>query len=154
MTRLLLPLAEAVELVTFAIEHGKQGDIFVRKAVAATVGDLAQAMLNLFQTNNEVSIVGIRAGEKMHEVLVTAEEFARAQEFEDYYCIECTRGRDYDRYFSRGICHSAYAREGYTSENARRLTVSEIEELLLRLPEIRDELAHWSGRQTGMRSAA
>jgi UDP-N-acetylglucosamine 4,6-dehydratase/5-epimerase len=141
MTRLLLPLAEAVELVTFAMQHGNQGDLFVRKAPAATVGDLAVALLNLFDGRNEIETVGIRAGEKMHEVLVTAEEFARAQEFGDYYRIGCHRGRNYDEFFSRGVQSSPFAKEGYTSENAQRLSVPEIETLLLRLPEIRAALA-------------
>jgi UDP-glucose 4-epimerase len=140
MTRLLLPLAEAVELVTFAIEHGNQGDLFVRKASAATVGDLAQATLNVFEAHNPIEVVGVRAGEKMHEVLVSAEEFARAEEFDDYYRIGCFRGRNYDEFFSRGILSEAFAREGYTSENARRLAVPEIEHLLLRLPEIQAAL--------------
>jgi UDP-N-acetylglucosamine 4,6-dehydratase len=154
MTRLLLPLAEAVELVTFAIENGNQGDMFVRKAPAATVGDLATAMLNLFEATNEVNVVGIRAGEKMHEVLVTAEEFARADEFDDYYRISSHRGRNYDEFFSRGIQSSPFAKEGYTSENARRLSVAEIEQLLLRLPEIREALAARTPRERRERRAA
>lgn len=141
MTRLLLPLAEAVELVTFAIEHGKQGDLFVRKATAATVGDLAQATLNMFEVENPIEVVGIRAGEKMHEVLVSAEEFARAEEFAEYYRIVCFSGRNYDDFFTRGIHTSAFAKDGYTSENAPRLSISEIEQLLWRLPEIRSALA-------------
>ncbi len=141
MTRLLLPLSEAVELVTFAIEHGNQGDLFVRKAAAATVGDLARATLNVFEASNPIEVVGIRAGEKMHEVLVSAEEFARAEEFDDYYRIDCFRGRNYDEFFTRGIQSAAFVRDGYTSENAHRLTVPEIEQLLLRLPEIRAALA-------------
>jgi UDP-glucose 4-epimerase len=140
MTRLLLPLSEAVALVTFALEHGNQGDLFVRKAPAATVGDLAAAMLNLFDAHNGVQVVGIRAGEKMHEVLVTAEEFARADEFDDYYRVGSHRGQNYDEFFTKGIHSSPFARDGYTSENARRLSVAEIEELLLRLPEIRAAL--------------
>ena len=143
MTRLLLPLSEAVELVTFALEHGQQGDLFVRKAAAATVGDLAQALLNLFEVCNPFEQVGIRAGEKMHEVLVTAEEFVRAEEFDNYYRIFCPHGHDYDQFFSRGIQSSAFARDGYTSENARRLTVQEVEQLLWRLPEIQEELTGW-----------
>jgi UDP-glucose 4-epimerase len=144
MTRLLLPLAEAVELVTFAVERARQGDIFVRKAAAATVRDLAQALLNLFGANNGLQVVGIRRGEKMHEVLFTAEEFARAQEFNDYYRIACHQGHDYGEYFTRGSQQSAFAHEGYTSENAPRLTVPVIEELLLNLPEIQRELVAWS----------
>jgi UDP-glucose 4-epimerase len=154
MTRLLLPLAEAVELVTFALEHGRQGDLFVRKAAAATVGDLAQATLDVFEAQNGIETVGIRAGEKMHEVLVTAEEFARAEEFDDYYRISCHRGRNYDDFFTRGILSSAFAKEGYTSENARRLSVTEIEQLLLKLPEIRAALEARSPRMARERQAA
>jgi UDP-glucose 4-epimerase len=141
MTRLLLPLAEAVELVTFAMEHANQGDLFVRKAAAATVGDLAQATLNVFAARNPIEVVGVRAGEKMHEVLISAEEFARAEEFEDYYRIGCFRGRNYDEFFTRGIHSAAFSRDGYTSENARRLTLLETEDLLLRLPEVQAALA-------------
>jgi UDP-glucose 4-epimerase len=136
-----LPLSEAVELVTFALEHGRQGDLFVRKAAAATIGNLAQAALNLFGAHCGTEVVGIRAGEKMHEVLVTAEEFARAEEFDEYYRIACEQGGNYDAYFTRGVHDSAFARDGYTSENARRLSVSEVETLLLKLPEIRAALA-------------
>jgi FlaA1/EpsC-like NDP-sugar epimerase len=141
MTRLLLPLSEAVDLVTFAMQHGRQGDMFVRKAAAATVRDLAQALLNVFGAKNELQVVGIRAGEKMHEVLITAEEFVRAEEFEDYYRIASRHGHNYDEFFTRGMYQSAFARDGYTSENAPRLTVPVIEELLLHLPEIQRELA-------------
>src|SRR5262249_38175541 len=108
MTRLLLPLSEAVELVTFAMQHGKQGDMFVRKAAAATVRELAQALSNLFGATNDVHVVGIRAGEKMPGVLVTAEEFSRAEEFDDYYRIACQRGQNYDEFFTRGIHQSAF----------------------------------------------
>jgi UDP-glucose 4-epimerase len=154
MTRLLLPLAEAVELVTFAMQHAGQGDLFVRKAAAATVGDLAQGVLNLFEAKNDIEVVGIRAGEKMHEVLVTAEEFARAEEFEDYYRIPCQRGRNYEQYFSRGTHLSAFAKDGYTSENARRLSVPEIEQILLCLPEIQDALQARASQSPPRRRAA
>ncbi|HEY3392513.1 MAG TPA: polysaccharide biosynthesis protein, partial [Lacipirellulaceae bacterium] len=153
-TRLLLPLAEAVELVTFAMQHAGQGVMFVRKAAAATVGDLAQGVLNVFEAKNGIEVVGIRAGEKMHEVLITAEEFARAEEFEDYYRIPCQHGRNYDQFFTRGTHASAFAKEGYTSENARRLRVPEIEELLLGLPEIRDALEARAAKSSRWRRAA
>jgi UDP-glucose 4-epimerase len=154
MTRLLLPLAEAVELVTFALEHANQGDLFVRKAAAATVGDLAQALLNIFEAKNGIQIVGIRAGEKMHEVLITVEEFARANEFDDYYRIPCQHGRNYDQYFTNGTNRSAFAKDGYTSENARRLGVPEIEKLLFGLPEIRAALEARAQRSNPRRRAA
>jgi UDP-glucose 4-epimerase len=117
------------------------------------VGDLAQATLNVFEARNPIEVVGIRAGEKMHEVLVSAEEFARAEEFDDYYSIGCFRGRNNDEFFTRGIHSAAFAREGYTSENARRLTIAETEELLLGLPEIQAALAA-RGRLTQSRSRA
>lgn len=140
MTRLLLPLTQAVKLVTFAMEHGEQGDFFVRKAQAATVRDLAQATLNVFDAKNEMKIVGIRAGEKMHEVLVTAEELSRAQEFDNYYRVSTERNRDYEEFFTRGSENMKYAEDGYTSANARQLSVKEVEELLLSLPEIQAQV--------------
>jgi UDP-glucose 4-epimerase len=154
MTRLLLPLSQAVELVTFALEHGQQGDIFVRKAPAATVGDLAQAVKNLFQVGNDVRIVGVREGEKMHEVLVTSEELVRAEEFDHYYRIHSGRRQDYDEYFTCGVTDVRFASEGYTSNNARRLSVQETEQLLLCLPEIRRELAGWNSGQSARRKSA
>ena len=145
MTRLLLPLAEAVRLVTFAMEHGRQGDLFVRKATSATVADLATALLELFGANNPIEIVGIRAGEKLHEVLVTSEELARSEEFDNYYRVPCEGGHDYNRYFTDGeSLPESFAKDGYTSENARLLSVSEIKELLLCLPEVHEELRGWS----------
>ena len=140
MTRLLLPLPEAVRLVTFAMRKGQQGDLFVRKAVTATIADLAQAVMNLFDAKNEIKIVGVRAGEKKHEVLVTAEELSRGEEFDEYYRIRSQRGHDYNSFFTKGIASSRFTEEGYTSANARRLSVREIEQLLLSLPEVSAEL--------------
>jgi UDP-glucose 4-epimerase len=154
MTRLLLPLAEAVRLVTFAMEHGQQGDLFVRKAPAATVADLCTAMLRLFDADNEVRIIGTREGEKLHEVLVTAEEISRAEEFDEYYRVPCDLQRDYVRFFSEGDSRQRFADEGYTSENAQRLTVRQVQQLLLTLPEIQQEIHGVSGReQQGKRAA-
>ena len=154
MTRLLLPLSQAVDLVTFAMEHGAPGDIFVRKAPAATVGDLAQATKNLFLSDVDVQIVGVREGEKMHEVLVTSEELVRAEEFDDYYRVSCHRDQDYDEYFSHGVTRAGFINEGYTSRNAKRLSVTETEQLLLRLPEVRDELAAWTGTSLTRKKSA
>jgi FlaA1/EpsC-like NDP-sugar epimerase len=153
MTRLLLPLADAVQLVAFAMQHGQQGDILVRKAPAATVSDLALAMLNLFHAQNDVQIVGVRAGEKMHEVLVTSEEFARVEEFDDYYRIAAHGGHHYDEYYTRGQQSSAFAEQGYTSANAPRLTMSEVEQLLLSLPEVREEVENWTRGRVSRRAA-
>jgi len=154
MTRLLLPLSEAVKLVVFAMEHGQPGDFFVRKAISATVGTLAKAMLDLFGVNNPIDIVGVRAGEKTHEVLASSEELGRAEDCGDYYRIHCHRERDYEQYFTRGVLSEELTEQGYTSENAKQLTVSEVKELLLQLPEIRSELASWTQAAGKLRLAA
>lgn len=154
MTRLLLPLSEAVRLVTFAMENGEQGDIFVRKAVATSVETLAQAMLNLFRANNRIDVVGVRAGEKLHEILVSAEELTRAADCGEYYRVSCQREQNYDEYFVKGLVSEKIAREGYTSENAPQLSVHETEELLLELPEIRRDLEQRQPTAFAVRRAA
>jgi UDP-glucose 4-epimerase len=154
MTRLLLPLAEAVRLVTFAMEQGDQGDILVRKATAATIETLAQAMLHLFGAANPIKIIGTRAGEKIHEVLVSAQELARADDCGDYYRVRSDRDRDYSHYFERGTLSATMVREGYTSENARQLSLAEVEALLLELPEIRRDLDEWRRQTSAMRRVA
>ncbi len=154
MTRLLLPLSEAVKLVTFAMGNGRQGDIFVRKAEATTVHNLAQALLNLFQADNKIKTVGVRAGEKIHEILVSAEELARSEDCGEYYRVHCQRDRNYDEYFVQGIESEAFARDGYTSENAPQLSVKATEQLLLQLPEIHEELNQWSRTSAPRRLAA
>ncbi len=140
MTRFLLPLPQAVELILFALEHGNNGDIFVRKSPAATVKDLAQACLNVFNVNNEIINIGIREGEKMHETLVTQEELVQAEDFGDYFRIQCDKNMDYDEYFTKGHTNK-FPAEGYTSANTNRLTVPDVEKLLLSLSEIQEELA-------------
>lgn len=156
MTRLLLPLAEAVRLVTFAMEHGRQGDLFVRKATAATVQELAEAILGLFEADNPIDVVGVREGEKLHEVLVTAAEMARSEEFDEYYRVPCEGGQDYDRYYTKGYLSPRFAVDGYTSENAYRLSIQEIQQLLLGLPEVQAELESWrvTRLKTSLRVAA
>ncbi|NQU17142.1 MAG: polysaccharide biosynthesis protein [Candidatus Saganbacteria bacterium] len=140
MTRFLMPLSIAVELVLFALKTGASGDVFVRKASSCTVGDLAQACINIFKADNKVVDVGIRDGEKMHETLVTQEELFVSQEFDDYYKI-CGDGKiDYDDFFTKGHA-GRIPQEGYNSKNASRLSIKEIEALLLSLPEINKELA-------------
>jgi UDP-glucose 4-epimerase len=150
MTRLLLPLAEAVRLVTFAMEHGRPGDIFVRKARAATVETLAKAMLRLFKSPVSVEEIGTRAGEKVHEVLVSAEEMSRAEDCGEYYRVGTDCGRDWSRYFSQGDLTAQMLREGYTSENAPQLSVSQVESLLMELPEIRRDLEERFARDAQM----
>jgi UDP-glucose 4-epimerase len=136
------------------MENGRQGDLFVRKATSATVQVLAEALLSLFDASNPIEIVGVRAGEKLHEMLVTPEELTRAEEFEDYYRVPCEGGQDYDRYFTQGDRKSRFATEGYTSENAYRLSVEETRELLLALPEVQSELAGWDSNRPRLKVAA
>ena len=140
MTRFLLPLPLAVELVLFALKHGSNGDIFVRKAPAATVGGVVQACLNIFNAKNKVINIGIREAEKMHETLVTQEEFVNSEEFDDYFRIRSDRKMDYDEYYVKGHA-DRFPSEGYTSANTRQLTVPEIESLLLSLDEIQAEMS-------------
>jgi len=135
MTRFLLPLSTAVQLVLFALEKGRGGDILVKKAPASTMRDLAQACVNIFKVKNAIREIGIREGEKLHETLVTQEELIASEEFEEFYRIKVNRKMDYDEYFTRGHPGNIPS-EGYNSANTRRLTVGETERLLLSLPEI------------------
>jgi UDP-glucose 4-epimerase len=139
MTRFLLPLRQAVDLVLFALKNGDTGDIFVRKAPASTVFDLAKACLNVFDANNEIITIGVREGEKMHETLATQEELARAQDFGDYYRVISDRSVDYDKYLLVGN-KGDFPAASYTSENTTRLSIWQVEKLLLSLPEIQHEL--------------
>jgi UDP-glucose 4-epimerase len=144
MTRFMLPLAEAVELVEFAFENGKQGDVFIRKAPACTVGDLAQALCELFEIDCETKIIGIRHGEKIYETLATAEELRRAGDMGNYLRLPMdTRDLNYAVYFTDGETTSADLAD-YHSHNARRLGVPEVKDLLLKLPEIQQALREGS----------
>lgn len=152
MTRLLLPLAEAVRLVSFAIERGNPGDILVRKAPSCTIQTLAKAMISLFRSDSSIEVIGTRAGEKNHEVLVSAEEMVRAQEFPEYYRVPSEQNRDYEKYLTEGSTRACFLREGYTSENAKNLTVEETKSLLLEIPELRAELDAHLGQTRGHRA--
>jgi len=141
MTRYLMSLEEAVELVVYAYQHGVQGDIFVQKSPASTVIDLAQALVEMFEAKTEIKIIGTRHGEKKHETLVNREEMAKAIDLPGYYRIPAdTRDLNYEKYFSNGEAKVAEAVD-YTSENTYRLTIPEIKEKLLTLQYVRDELA-------------
>ncbi|MEA3493430.1 MAG: polysaccharide biosynthesis protein [Candidatus Margulisiibacteriota bacterium] len=140
MTRFLLPLSVAVELVIFAMDKAVNGDIFVRKAGAATMGDLAKAVTNIFKVDNEIKEVGIREGEKMHETLVTQEELFASEEFDKFYRIKGDRKIDYDKFFTKGQ-EGKIPKEGYNSSNTQRLSIPEMEKLLLSLPEIQNDLS-------------
>ncbi|GAB1367311.1 type 8 capsular polysaccharide synthesis protein Cap8E [Candidatus Cloacimonadaceae bacterium] len=141
MTRYLMSLEEAVELVVYAYQHGVQGDIFVQKSPASTVKDLARALIELFEANTEIKIIGTRHGEKKHETLVNREEMAKAIDLPGYYRIPAdTRDLNYDKYFESGEAKLTEIQD-YTSENTYRLNIPEIKEKLLALSYVRDELA-------------
>ncbi len=140
MTRFLLPLSDAIKLVVHAFEQAEQGDIFVRKAPACTIQVLVQALGELFQTNPEVKVIGMRHGEKLHETLVSREELLRSEDMGEYYRIKMD-GRDlnYSKYFTKGNVTESMI-EDYTSENTEQLSVAQTVELLQTLPEVRAEL--------------
>lgn len=140
MTRFLMSLEDSVELVLHAFEKGKQGDIFVQKAPASTVIELAQAIKEIFDMDNPIQIIGTRHGEKLYESLVSREEIARANEDDDYFCIPAdTRDLNYNVYFNDGE-EKISQLEDYTSHNTRRLDVDEIKNLLLSLDYVKGEL--------------
>jgi len=141
MTRYLMSLEEAVELVVYAYQHGVQGDIFVQKSPASIVIDMAHALVEMFEAKTEIKIIGTRHGEKKHETLVNREEMSKAIDLPGYYRIPAdTRDLNYEKYFDRGEAKVAEAVD-YTSENTYRLSIPEIQEKLLTLQYVRDELA-------------
>tara|TARA_B100001989_G_scaffold211277_1_gene160698 strand:- start:25 stop:768 length:744 start_codon:yes stop_codon:yes gene_type:complete len=146
MTRFLMPLREAVSLVEFAWQHAGQGDLFVRKAPASTIGDLAEAMRQLFEVETPVQVIGIRHGEKMYEALASAEELRRSEDMGDFLRVHMD-GRDlnYNKFFTEGEQEGADVSD-YTSDNTQRLSIDEIKELLLTLPEVRADLEAWRAR--------
>lgn len=140
MTRFLLPLAEAVSLVDFAFANADNGDIFVRKAPASTIGDLAKAIQNLFKRQVGLERLGIRHGEKVYETLASGRELRTSEDHGDYLRLRMDdRNLNYTHYFEEGD-PAEIEIEDYNSHNTRRLSVPEVEELLLTLPEIRNEL--------------
>ena len=140
MTRFLMALPEAVGLVDYAFSEGKQGDIFVKKAPACTVGDLVKALQNLFNIRTEIKIIGMRHGEKLYETLASKEELANADDIGEYYRISMDdRDLNYEKYFTEGNPEEAQY-EDYNSHNTQQLTVKEVEAVLLMLPEVREEL--------------
>jgi len=140
MTRFMMTLNDAVDLVIYAFKHGRNGDLFVQKAPAATLETLAKALKELLQKDTSVKIIGTRHGEKLYETLVTREEMARAEDMGNYYRIPCdTRDLNYDKYFLEGQ-EKVSVLEDYHSHNTRRLNVEEMKSLLLQLGEIRERL--------------
>lgn len=142
MTRFLMPLRDSVDLVLYALAHGENGMTYVKKSPASTIGDLAEALAGIFHYEKGIGEIGIRPGEKMHESLISFEETFRTEDGEDYYRIEPeVPGMDYRQYYFRGEKRNGLTEAGYTSANTKRLTVQEVQALLLSLPEIQEELA-------------
>lgn len=146
MTRFIMSLEEAVDLVLFAFENGTSGDILVQKAPACTIETLAQAVTGLFQPEHEIKVIGIRHGEKMYETLLTNEECAHAVDLGNFYRVPCDkRDLNYDKYFKDGDTKRNTLTE-FNSNNTELLDVEQVKEKLLSLQYIRDELAAWENR--------
>ena len=140
MTRFLMSLDESVDLVLYAFEHARAGDIFVQKAPASTVGDLAQALRELLQRDNEIRIIGTRHGEKLYESLVSREEMARAHDMGGYFRIPAdSRDLNYNKYFVEGQTDISTI-DDYTSHNTQRLDVEQVKQVLRGLDVVREAL--------------
>ncbi|WP_127019340.1 polysaccharide biosynthesis protein [Flagellimonas beolgyonensis] len=140
MTRFLMSLEDAVDLVLFAFEHGNQGDLFVNKAPASTIGDLASAIKEIFSSNSDIKIIGTRHGEKLYETLCTREEMQKAEDMGEFYRIPAdNRDLNYSRYFSEGETNIS-AIEDYHSHNTNRLKEDDLKSLLLGLDYIQENL--------------
>lgn len=143
MTRFLMSLEEAVELVVHAFKHAQTGDIMVQKAPSSKVGDLAEALLQLFEADNEIKIIGTRHGEKQAETLLTREEYAQCEDMGDYFRVPAgSRDLNYSNYYDDGNEKITEAYE-YNSDNTNILTVDEIKEKLLTLEYVRTELSNF-----------
>lgn len=143
MTRFIMSLEEAVELVLFAFRNGVSGDILVQKAPACTIETLAKAVTGLFAPDHEIKVIGIRHGEKLYETLLTNEECAGAIDLGNFYRVPCDkRDLNYDKYFREGNLARNVLTE-FNSNNTQLLTVEQVQEKLLSLPYIRQELAGW-----------
>ena len=139
MTRFMMSIDDAVDLVLYAFEHGEPGDLFVQKAPAATIETLAQAVKRVFSADNPIQIIGTRHGEKQYETLLTREEMIRANDQGGYYRIPAdNRDLNYDAYYTEGVEPLSH-QEDYNSHNTRRLNVDEMAEMLLTLEFIRDQ---------------
>jgi UDP-N-acetylglucosamine 4,6-dehydratase len=140
MTRFLMSLEDAVDLVLFAFEHGNQGDLFVNKAPASTIGDLANAIKDIFKANNEIKVIGTRHGEKLYETLCTREEMQKAEDMGEFYRIPAdNRDLNYSRYFSEGETDISEI-EDYHSHNTVQLSNAALKETLLNLDFIKESL--------------
>jgi UDP-N-acetylglucosamine 4,6-dehydratase/5-epimerase len=146
MTRFLMSLEDSVDLVLYAFRHAHQGDIFVQKAPASTIMDLALALKKIFKAKNEIRIIGTRHGEKLYETLLTREELAKAEDLGGYYrIVPDDRDLNYKKYFTEGEQEISLL-EDYNSHNTRRLDVAGTREMLLQLDLIREELKRSGSR--------
>jgi UDP-N-acetylglucosamine 4,6-dehydratase/5-epimerase len=141
MTRFMMTLEDAVDLVLFAFEHGNPGDIFVQKSPASTIETLAQALQEMYKATNEIKIIGTRHGEKLYETLVNREEMVKAEDLKEYYRVPSdNRDLNYENYFSKGL-EDMEKIEEYHSHNTHRLDVEGTKKLLMKLNSIRRDLA-------------
>jgi UDP-N-acetylglucosamine 4,6-dehydratase len=144
MTRFLMSLEEAVELVVFAFENAEAGDIMVQKAPASTIGDLAQAIKELFNVDNEIKVIGTRHGEKLYETLLTREEHVVAQDLGGFYRVPADkRDLNYDKYFVEGD-QKLSSEDEYNSHNTERLNIEAVKDKLLMLDYVKAELKGWN----------
>jgi len=140
MTRFMMSLDNAVELVDFAFKNGNQGDLFIQKAPATTIKILAEALIDIFQSKSKIKPIGIRHGEKMYETLVTREEMMKAEDLGNYYKIKAdARGLNYEKYFFKGDKKKRILEE-YNSSNTLMLNKEALIKVLLKLPEVKSEL--------------
>lgn len=143
MTRFMMSIDDAVDLVLYAFEHARPGDIFVQKAPAATIETLAKALLKIFKADKPLRIIGTRHGEKLYETLLTREEMARAEDLGEYYRIPAdNRGLDYNLYFTEGE-EKVSKENDYNSHNTRRLDIEAMAALLMKLNLVKQELETW-----------
>ena len=142
MTRFMMTLDDAVDLVVYAFQHGENGDLFVQKAPAATLEVLAKAIIELYKSNSQVRVIGTRHGEKLYETLVTREEMAKAEDMGNYFRIPAdNRDLNYDKYFVEGQ-EEVSVIEDYHSHNTTRLDVEGMKELLMKLDMVREDIKH------------
>ncbi len=141
MTRFMMSIDDAVDLVVYAFERAQPGDLFVQKAPAATIETLARALLRIFEADNPIRVIGTRHGEKQHETLLTREEMLRAEDLGAYYCVPAdNRDLNYNAYFSEGK-EALSTHEDFTSHNAHQLTVEEMADILLSLRYVQQALS-------------
>ncbi|PKP40716.1 MAG: UDP-glucose 4-epimerase, partial [Bacteroidetes bacterium HGW-Bacteroidetes-10] len=141
MTRFMMTLEDAVDLVLYAFQNGKNGDLFVQKAPAATLDVLAKSLVNLYKAETKIKVIGTRHGEKLYETLVTREEMGKSIDMGDYFRVPCdSRDLNYDKYFVEGE-EEVSKIEDYHSHNTKQLDLEGMEELLLKLDIIKKDLS-------------